>query len=280
MKNAEQNEADNAKSPYYTGGAWRSVDSLRREFIKALGGLTDGGKYDIRDAFTDAVAAIAAAIEKPFSHAPDECEARYQAVVDKRTDKKAAVDTLGRLLAIVVDALERRRESFLGPVLEEIGASNVRNGQFLTPNPVAQLCSKVVTGDKVKDYEEGKLLTCYDSSVGAGVMLIHEGEALLKAGVRQRDIFLVGGDIDLRALDITFIELSLLGYAAQIEHADALAMKKLSRTRWTAGYFFHGTQWRDGSMARANNLDAVVANPPFSANGGNDAKPVQMELAI
>lgn len=38
---------------------------------------------------------------------------------------------------------------------------------------------------------------------------------------------------------MSYIELSLLGYAAKVEHLDALQMKEYSKPRYTIGYFMH-----------------------------------------
>ena len=80
----------------------------------------------------------------------------------------------------------------------------------------------------------------------------------------------IGGDIDARACDIAFIELSLLGYAARIDHQDALTLKRYSRPRWTVGYYLHGTQWRENRGKREDG-----AEPQAVTIRGE-----QMELAL
>ena len=39
-------------------------------------------------------------------------------------------------------------------------------------------------------------------------------------------------------------ELTLLGYAARVDHMNALTMEVLSPARYTIGYYLHGIQWR------------------------------------
>lgn len=218
------------------------INEMHKRFIKTLEGLA--GRRSVVDAFSDVCAALACGIEQ-LSPNPQEREERFASTMAKYDADDRRV--FGKLLAIVVQALELSRESFLGPVLEEIGASNTRNGQFLTPVDLAKLMGRIVSAPTatVAKHRPGELVTLNDPACGAGVLMIQTAEELVQAGVPKRDVYIICGDIDIRACDMTFIELSLLGYAARIEHEDALSMKEYSRPRYTPGYFLYGTQWRE-----------------------------------
>ncbi len=214
------------------------IDTKKKEFIKHLYDMA--GSRFVVDVFGDVVGMFAASLEKPFTNHAEECEKRYMSLVGNYTKAEAA--HLPVLLGILVQALEEKRESFLGPVLEEIGAANTRNGQFLTPASIANVCGRICAGGI--DHKPGEVVKVSDPACGCGVLLISQGEEMLKAGIPQRDIFLVGGDIDLRGCDSTFVELTLLGYAARIDHQNAMTMQDISRPRFTPGFYLHGTQWR------------------------------------
>lgn len=214
------------------------LDSYHKDFIKLLHEMSS--TRFIVDVFSDVVGMFASAIEAGMSKRSAECEERYQRLVSKYT--KAEADCIPKLLGTLVCALEKKRESFLGPILEEIGASNAKNGQFLTPASVANMCGRICAGDT--KHTDGELIKVSDPACGCGVLLISQAEAMLERGIPQKDIYLEGGDIDLRACDCTFTELSLLGYAARVDHADALSMKQISRPRWTIGFYLYGTQWK------------------------------------
>ena len=64
---------------------------------------------------------------------------------------------------------------------------------------------------------------------------------------RKGDIVLVAGDVDGRACDISYVQLSLLGYAACVQHMDALAMRRISPDRFTPGYYLHCMPMRRGA---------------------------------
>lgn len=215
------------------------MPDYRKEFIKELSQMAY--RRNIVEVFGDAVGMMAAALEKATAHDPDEVEKRYMSYASRYTKDELA--HLAKMLVIVTDALDLRRESFLGPVLEEVGAANTRNGQFLTPADVANMMARVNMGEYV--HTPGKVVTVNDPACGAGVTLIAQGEMLLhEKHVPQGDIYIVGGDIDLRACDMTYIELTLLGYAARVDHMNALTMEVLSPSRYTLGYFLHSMPMR------------------------------------
>lgn len=217
------------------------INELQKDFIRKLESLA--GHRSTLDAFSDFCAAVSCSLEQMCAD-PEDRDKRYHDIMDKYSpdDRTRFVE----LFSIVVEALERRRESFLGPVLEDIGAANTRNGQFLTPVDLAKLVGRINAVDlERKPHRAGELLKLNDPACGAGVLMIQGAEEMVAAGVPRRDIYIVAGDIDHRACDITFIELTLLGYAARVEHANALTLQRLSRPRWTLGYFLNGTQHRE-----------------------------------
>ena len=215
------------------------MPDYRKEFIKELSQMAY--RRNIVEVFGDVVGMMAASMWKATLLNGDEAEKLYADYARRYTKDELA--HLPKMLGIIVNALEWRRESFLGPVLEEIGAANTRNGQFLTPASVANMMARVNMGEYV--HTPGKVVTVNDPACGAGVTLIAQGEMLLhEKHVPQGDIYIVGGDIDLRACDMTYIELTLLGYAARVDHMDALSMKVLSPSRYTLGYFLHSMPMR------------------------------------
>ena len=62
---------------------------------------------------------------------------------------------------------------------------------------------------------------------------------LYAAGVRQGDLLVIAGDLDGRACDASYVQLSLLGYPAIVQHMDALTQRRISPDRYTPGYFLH-----------------------------------------
>lgn len=185
------------------------------------------------DVFGDAVHLMAQALWRPLAlSAADEVEADWQQTRDRFTD--AEYGCIVEAFSLVMTELALRREEFLGDCLESIGAANKHNGQFLTPRSVARMMARIAVPEK----PEG-IVTLADPACGASVLLIEQAERLLEKGVPQKDILIQAGDIDRRACDMSYIELSLLGYAARVDHVNALTMTQYSPTRYTLGYFLH-----------------------------------------
>jgi len=75
----------------------------------------------------------------------------------------------------------------------------------------------------------------------------------------QREYYAFSADCDAgavvcnrdgRGFDISYVQLSLLGYAAVVQHADALAMRRISPDRFTPGYYLHGMPMRRASRRK------------------------------
>lgn len=214
-------------------------DQYRKDFIRELGQMA--ARHNIVTTFGDVVGMMSAAIAKATAQDRAAAEREYQTLAARYTKDELA--HMPKMMAVVLSALELRRESFLGPILEEVGAANQHNGQFLTPNSVAKMMAEVNMGDY--EHTPGKVVKISDPACGAGVTLIAQAEMLLQEKhVPQRDIFIIGGDIDKRAVDMTYIELTLLGYAARVDHMDALTNKVLSPSRYTLGYYLHSMPMR------------------------------------
>lgn len=219
------------------------LNERHKEFIKLIEGAAHS--RSMVDVFGDAVHLMAQSLWKPciFNKAEaDEVEADWQRTRDRYTE--AEYQNICKAFAVIMEALEHDRKEFLGIVLEHIGAANTRNGQFLTPECVARMMAKCLTPNVAETHKDGEIITVTDPSCGASVLLIEQAEQLRESGIPQSDIFVIAGDIDRRACDMSYIQLSLLGYAAKVEHKDALAMKEYSKPRYTIGYFMHAFPMR------------------------------------
>ena len=194
------------------------------------------------EVFADMARTMAIALESPFAlgERRKAIEAEYAQIKSRYSEDEFIHFPIA--LAMVQMALERKREDFLGHALEELGAANTRNGQFLTPVCVSRMMAQV--GLRGLEYKPGEVVRLSDPSCGSSVLLIEGAEKLLADGIPQRDILLIAGDIDGRACDISYVQLALLGYAAVVQHMDALAQRRISPDRYTPGYYLHGMPMR------------------------------------
>ena len=210
-------------------------EDLKKLFIKEVHAAARA-RYAV-EVFADMVRTMALALESPLTlgERRKAIEAEYAQIKGRYTEDDFVHFPIA--LAMVQMALEKRREDFLGHALEELGAANTHNGQFLTPVCVSRFMAQV--GCQGIEYTPGKIISLTDPSCGSSVLLIEGAEKLLADGVRQADILIQAGDIDGRACDISYVQLSLLGYAAVVQHMDALSQRRISPDRFTPGYYLH-----------------------------------------
>ena len=210
-------------------------EELKKLFVKEVHAAAKS-RFAV-DVFADMVRVMAISLESPLALGSRraELEDEFRQIKGRYTEDEFTHFPVA--FAMVSAALERYREDFLGHALETIGAANTHNGQFLTPVCVSRMMAKVNCSGR--DRTPGEVVTLTDPACGSSVLLIEGAEALLADGVRQADILLVAGDVDGRACDISYIQLTLLGYAAVVQHMDALAKRRISPDRYTMGYFLH-----------------------------------------
>ena len=208
---------------------------LKKEFIKEV--TAAARSRFVVDVFADMARTWALAIESPLAlgERHEELEKEYAQIKGRYTEDEFVHFPIA--LAMVQMALERHREDFLGHALENLGAANTHNGQFLTPVHLSRFIAKV--NCRGLDYTPGKIIPLSDPACGSSVLMIEGAEAMIADGVRQADILIQAGDIDGRACDISYVQLSFLGYAAVVQHMDALAMRRISPDRFTPGYYLH-----------------------------------------
>lgn len=217
----------------------------KNEFIRLIEGAAR--RTSVMDAFGDAVHLMALSLWAPLAPNRAAVEADYGATRRKYAD--GDLDAFARALKLVVEELEETRKEFLGAILERIGAANKAGGQFLTPRAVGAAMALAEADECARGHVPGEVIRIGDMACGASVLLVEMAERLIACGVPQREILVIAGDVDQRACDMSYVELSLLGYAAKVEHRDALAASDYSPPRYTAGYFLHSMPLREGACA-------------------------------
>ena len=219
-------------------------EELKKDFIKEVHAAARA--RHVPSVFAEMVRAWALAFESPLTFDAERrmaIEGAYARIKANYTEDEFSHFPVA--LGMVYLALTRHREDFLGHALEELGAANTHNGQFLTPVCVSRLMAQV--GCQGIEYKPGEVIRLSDPSCGSSVLLIEGAEKLLADGIRQADILVLAGDIDGRACDISYIQLSLLGYAAVVQHMDALSQRRISPDRFTPGYYLHCMPMRRGA---------------------------------
>ena len=219
----------------------KTWDDYFKLFLKQLPSVSQS--IDQRTIFCDACRIFSLSIRGAVTldtKEKDEIEKQYMSFVSKYG--KDGMGKIAVLLSYVVQALELRRSDFLGHVYEALNATQKHWGQFLTPDSVARMMARMSVDSST--IQTGKIIRMNDCSCGAGALLIEAAEAFLDSGGRQCDLILYGEDLDPTASYISYVQFSLLGYAAVVTHQDSLSREIYEGPWYTPCYFAHGMPMR------------------------------------
>ena len=192
-------------------------------------------EHDLWTLFSDWLDLAACSISCRVDFATREIrEARYMETISryKPEDQKL----FGQILGQVAIELERPRD-VLGDLFGELGLNSTAKGQFFTPYHLSRMMADIV----VEDQEKYRLS---EPACGSGGMVIAFAETLRAKGKNpQRCLYAYCQDIDLRAVQMAYIQLSLLGISAVVDHMDTLRMERISPPWRTPAYLMGPALW-------------------------------------
>lgn len=151
---------------------------------------------------------------------------------------------LKELLRILIEGLQCEWGDFLGACLMELSIGNDDLGQYFTPDGLAILKTKLTLGNYHLEIKKHGFITVHEPTCGAGGLVIAIAGELANKGYNPAEHMIARCiDIDHLAADLAYIQLSLLGIAAEVITGNTLTMK-FSRTRYTPAYYLNGFRER------------------------------------
>lgn len=169
---------------------------------------------------------------------------------------------LGKVVKLVNDVQYKddSGRDILGEIYEELISKFAANagqkgGEFYTPHAVSRILARLVTLDATQE----EVFSVYDPTCGSGSLLLTVGSAL--AQIRKGGVIkYYGQELNTSTYNLARMNLMMHGVSfanMTLSNADTLE-----------------SDWPDGVDAsgidRPRSFDAVVANPPYSANWDND----------
>lgn len=230
-----------------------TTDEARRQFISVF---MDTARSQHRwNVFRDFIALAASELDiaqigkqENFTRAREICS-RYS---------ESDIRNMHELFWLMVCALEAKFHDFLGAVFMELELGNDRNGQYFTPYHVQSLLAKLVIPDIRETVKREGFVTVSDPAAGAGGMIIAYADNLLDAGFNpSENMFASCIDIDPVAADMAFVQLSLLGIAAEVVTGDSLTMK-YSAVRYTPVWYINGFEQKLAFQARYKAMREIL----------------------
>jgi hypothetical protein len=206
-----------------------------KQFISLL--RTAARRHSMFEVFTDFLTMSACALSNSFdSRYFTEREAAYMATVKKYATDEAAV--FPRLLFAVVEAFESPAgevefQDMLGSAFMELELGNEWVGQYFTPYPVCQLMGRMQLGDNeslTAAIQDRGFIRAAEPAIGGGALVIALADAMHAAGINyQKHLHVTGVDVDLRAVHMAYIQLTLLHIPAVIVHGNTITGEEWSR---------------------------------------------------
>ena len=230
----------------------------QKELAKILREVAE--RHTLWQVFSDFLAMAALSISNSMDKRQfDQREAEYMQIVGRYS--KAEANLIAHGLAHVVMGLEEGPQDFLGSLFMSLELGNAWAGQFFTPYEVSLMMAKMqLDGDEPKRIISNRgFITVNDPCTGGGAMLIAAAHALLDEGLNPfQHMHATAQDIDIKAVHMTYIQLSLLGVPAAVVHGNSLAVEQ--RSVWYTPAHFLGF-W-DNKLRRAGLADAARAPKP------------------
>lgn len=172
--------------------------------------------------FNDVVICCAYALANA-SNFSQEREDRFNRII-KSYGNQGVTEFASILAHLFNNYSNKKCSDILGEVYEELKLSNGNFGQFFTPLHICNLMSEITfdKDDTEKKIKDKGFITISDPACGSGRLLYSSYLTLLNRGVSSDNILLVGDDVDLLCSCMTYIQLSLTGASAIINHKNTL----------------------------------------------------------
>ncbi len=171
-------------------------------------------------------------------------EERYLQIINnyQPNDRAHLVNIFSKIFALLSSVVYDNGifNDYLGEIFMRTNAGNKKTGQFFTPYHISKFMATVtILEDIVQNKKEtDDILTVNDPCCGGGGMLIAALDVLRDNKFNYaRNCFMDAGDIDIRCVHMTYLQLSLAGVPAIVRHQNALT-RELWSVWYTPAYIF------------------------------------------
>jgi hypothetical protein len=193
---------------------------------KALAGFMrdNARRYRLHEVFRDFCEVAAITLSNAIDRIHYEArEARYMQIIKRYEPEEVA--RFPAMLAELVNSLERGHRDALGELFMSLNLGDDFKGQFFTPYAIASLMARLTVGDVAEQVSREGFITVNEPACGAGGMVIAFAEAVLEKGVNyQTSMHVIAQDIDLTAVHMAYVQLSLLHVPAIVVHGNTITL--------------------------------------------------------
>lgn len=200
-----------------------------RAFIREVDDLAKAGRshQEVLSDFLELAYCAFSKRTRSTQDAQEACEQQYMDLVRKRP--KDYVRAMPRLLGLMPSGIEEHGD-FLACVAGELGALNEGAGQFFTPFALCRMMAETNLDGVDEIIAEHGFVKISDPACGAGGMLLAAADVLEAHGHNVQHCMLAHAkDISALAVHAAYLQLSMRGIPAIVEHGDTLRMELRSQ---------------------------------------------------
>lgn len=197
------------------------LDQHQKEFIKLI--KENSHRHRPHQVFSDFCELAATSISNAVDRRQyQKREERYMQLIQGYS--KDELNRFARMLSCVTNSLEAGIDDCLGQIFMGMELGSDFKGQFFTPFEVSYLMASVIGGNEEEIIKKKGYFTIMEPACGSGGMLMAKAKVLLDKGINFQGVMHATAiDIDLTAVHMTYIQLSLLHIPAIIIHGNALS---------------------------------------------------------
>lgn len=157
---------------------------------------------------------------------------------------------------VIKEFQANRFQDVFGVLFHELLLHNEFKGQFFTPYTLSLSAAKMSITDK--ELKEKDFLLVNEPACGSGGMIIAASQIVeeLKYNYAEKLIW-IAQDLDLHCVYMCYIQLTLTGVSAEIQHTDTLKNEIIDRF-YTLGYLLNNCHARIKSRNSANRMLEVI----------------------
>lgn len=130
----------------------------------------------------------------------------------------------------------------LGSLYMELGLSSEPNGQYFSPDSICQMMGMMTI--ETADVSKKGYITISEPAAGSGAILLGQLSEAVRQGINpktQAVVFAV--DTDIRCVHMCYVQLSLYGVPAVVQHGNTLSLETWHRW-YTPVYVMDDWVWR------------------------------------
>ena len=138
---------------------------------------------------------------------------------------------------ILLHELEKAPQDILGQCYMQLKLANKQRGQCFTPLSIGNLMANCLFHQAI---EQQGYYTLNEPTCGSGALIIAFCKTMREKGYNpQAQLHVIAQDIDLKSVQMCFVQLSLLGIPAEIQHANPLTGEVID-CYFTPFYYLQG----------------------------------------